>query len=273
MNEPSGEGRAPAAAGGDGTLAAALPRVYRDPRHYDLLAQFTAPADGAFYRHLLERCGSPVLELGCGTGRVSLPLAQAGASVTGLDCSEPLLEHARLKAEVCGVEADFVLGDFRTFRLGRTFPLVICPYNAFNHLLDLESIRRCLASVAAHMDERSRFLVATFQPSPSFLGDRSRRERRIGAYVEPDGGRRVVMTERNDYDAARQINRIRWRYETEGQPEVPVDRLEMRIFFPQELDALLELSGFAIEEKWGSYERAPFTSTSSQQLVLCRRAG
>jgi SAM-dependent methyltransferase len=251
--------------------APALPAVYRDPRHYDFLATFTAPDDLSWYRDLLARFGSPVLELGCGTGRVSLPLAEAGADVTGLDLSRELLAHARLKAKGLGLDVVWQEGDLRTFELGRAFSLVLLPYNAFNHLLTLDDVRHCFRAVQRHMDRSARFVIDTFQPSLSFLSECHGEPRRICAYVDPDGRGRVVMTERNDYDPATQVNRVHWHYEINGRADARVDELVMRIVFPQELDALIELSGFVIEDKWGDYDQSPFGSTSPKQLVVCRR--
>ena len=75
-----------------------LPRLYSDPVHYDLLAQMTAPDDLPFYRQLVEARGGPVLELGCGTGRVTLPLARLGVEVVGLELSSEMLSFAVQKA-------------------------------------------------------------------------------------------------------------------------------------------------------------------------------
>lgn len=247
-----------------------VPSIYLDPRHYDVLAELTAPADLPFYERQLATVGGPVLELGCGTGRVCLRLARRGAAVTGLDNSEPMVAHARRKALALGLEAELAVADMRSFDLGRAFPLVLLPYNAFNHLLDLESVRRCFQAVQAHLTPESRFVIDTFQPSLAFLSGDPEKRRRVVEYVDPDGRGRVVMTEQNVYDAASQINRVVWHYEINGQADARVDELCMRMVFPQELDALLELSGFAIEHKYGDYDESPFDSSSSKQLMVCR---
>ena len=78
------------------------------------------------------------------------------------------------------------------------------------------------------------------------------------------------MTEQNGYDEATQINDITWRYEIGGRAEARIDRVRMRIFFPQELDALMCWQGFEIEQKLGDYDGTPFASRTPKQLIICK---
>ncbi len=81
----------------------------------------------------------------------------------------------------------------------------------------------------------------------------------------------VVMTENNIYDAAFQINRVKWYHSIGGEEDKFVLDLNMRVYYPQELDALLHYNGFVIESKFGDYDESPFESSSPKQLVVCRR--
>jgi hypothetical protein len=92
----------------------------------------------------------------------------------------------------------------------------------------------------------------------------------VAEYPDPDGKGTVTITESNVYDAAAQINRIKWYYKTGGGEEF-VKENNMRMFFPQELDALLRCNGFTIEAKLADYGEAPFSSGSQKQLVICNR--
>lgn len=242
------------------------PRVYEDPLRYELLAQMTAPDDLGLWRALAAEAGGPVLELGCGTGRVTLPLAEAGFEIVGLDRSQPLVEYAAARAAERGVGVTLAVGDMRDFELGARFRLVIAPWNAFHHLLDLASIEAFFAAARRHLDEGGRLVVDAFQPSPAFLGAAPER-RRILRYRDPYAEREVHLFEENEYDTATQINRVRWWFESDGaEPER--DELEMRIVFPQELEALVRLGGLRVLDKWGGYDRAPFTSRSPKQIVV-----
>lgn len=253
-------------------LIAALPAIYHDAVQYELLAQMTAPQDIPFYRALVAESGGAVLELGCGTGRVLIELAKSGVEAVGVDLSPALLELARHKAENEGVGVTLALGDIRSFDLGRSFPHIFVTYNTFNHLLDLDSVRDCLQSLMRHMDADSRMVIDTFQPSLAFLGDQPEQRRAILRYLDPHTGQEVVLYEENHYEPATQINRVVWSYQIGGKADARVEELRMRLFFPQELDALLTLSGFEIEAKYGDYDRCPFASDTPKQLTVCRVA-
>src|SRR5207244_1015020 len=101
------------------TLNESIP-LYRDGRHYDALNGFLV-ADIPFYMEEARKAGGPVLELACGTGRLTIPIAQAGVEIVGLDLSPSMLSHACTKAKAAGVDIKFVEGDCRTFALGRKF--------------------------------------------------------------------------------------------------------------------------------------------------------
>ena len=175
----------------------ALPGLYSDPLHYDLLAQMTAPDDLPFYRQLVEARGGPVLELGCGTGRVTLPLARLGVEVVGLELSSEMLSFAVQKAGAEGLELTFARADLRSFDLERTFPLLLLPYNTLNHLLDDASLAGALQSIRRHMDDESRLVIDTFQPSPAFLGDAPERRRPILRFIDPYLEKETVLSEEN----------------------------------------------------------------------------
>ncbi|MEZ4338229.1 MAG: class I SAM-dependent methyltransferase [Sandaracinaceae bacterium] len=249
-----------------------LPSLYFDAAHYDLLAQMTAPADLPFYQRLAQAHGGPILELGAGTGRIATALAKAGHEVVGLELSSAMLETAVARAQAEGVEVTYALGDMRSFDLGRTFPLILVPFNALNHLLDDDSLAGALAAMRAHMDDGSRLVIDTFQPSPAFLGDAPERRRPILRYRDPYLDEEVLLSEENHYDPATQLNRIVWSYAVGGVEDARVEELTMRLFWPRELDAWLRFAGLRLEEKLGDYDGRPFDGASPKQIVVARRA-
>ena len=247
-----------------------LPSVYFDPIHYDVLTQMTAPDDVPFYRALVEEHGGPVLELGCGTGRVCLELARGGTEVVGVDLSPAMLETARTRATSEGLGVTLALGDIRSFELDQTFGLVIIAFNTFNHMLEDAAVSDCLAAVRRHMNASSRLVIDTFQPSLKFLGDEPEKRRKLLRYLDPYLKKEIVLSEENHYEPATQLNRIVWSYAVDGVEDARIDELTMRLFFPRELDAWIERSGLVIEEKYGDYDRHPFDSKSPKQLMICR---
>ena len=253
--------------------------IYRDGRHYDLitaaLAAYHREASGdhvggvSFYVRQASKCGGPVLELACGTGRIAIPIAEQGVQVTGLDISESMLTHARRKAAEKGVSTEWVRADCRDFRLNRRFSLIFLAYNSLGHLHDLESVAACLLCVRRHLRREGRFIVDFFNPRLDILTRDPSARSPVAEYPDPDGRGTVVVTESNTYEADTQINRIRWHYRV-GEEREYSEELNLRMFYPRELDALLHYNGFTIEAKFGDFDESAFTSTSPKQIVVCR---
>ncbi len=248
----------------------ALSTIYDDGAAYDLLAQMTAPADIPFYQQRLAGCPGPILEIGCGTGRVTLPLCASGHTMVGLDRSPAMLQYFAFKAQSLPEPPVVYLADMRDFDLKQRFAAVIIPYNTLNHLLSLEDFAHCLACVRHHLLPEGELLIDTFNPDPLRLCVEGSEAKAILRYRDPRSGEVITMTEQNQYDAERQVNAVVWRRQSEGGEVVREDRLEMRIFFPQELRALLGFCGFSILQQWGDYEERPFCGTMPKQITLCR---
>jgi len=255
--------------------------VYRDGRHYDLittaLAAYRREASGdhvddvSFYVRQAEKCGGPVLELACGTGRIAVPIAERGVPVTGLDISDSMLAHARRKAAEKGVSIEWVRADCRDFTLDRRFSLIFVAFNSLGHLHDLEGVEACFSCVRRHLRKEGRFIVDFFNPRLDILTRDPSARSPVAEYPDPDGRGTVVVTESNTYEADTQINRIRWHYRVGEEGEF-VEELNLRMFYPQELDALLHYNGFAIEAKFGDFDESAFASTSPKQIIVCRAA-
>ncbi len=244
--------------------------IYFDGQHYDALwPGLHRQNELAFYRRLAEQYGEPVLELGCGTGQLTLALAEAGVEVVGLDLAAPMLERARQQAVERRVAVEWVQGDCRDFTLDRKFGLVFFPANSLQHLLDWRDLQACLAQVRAHLKPGGAFAFEIFTPSLAMLTRDPDRRFPVGSYPDPDGSGLVTITESNLYDSKTQINHIQWYYHVEGQSDERTAMLDMRMFFPQEIEALLHANGFDLRARYGDYDETPYASLSSRQLIVC----
>ena len=242
--------------------------IYDSGPEYDALAiGHNAGEEAAFYASSVLP-GGRVLELACGTGRLTVPLAERGLNITGLDNSEAMLAAAKVKAAARGVGPSLILGDMREFALDARFDLIFLPNNSLGHLHTLPDIRACFASVLRHLSPQGCFALDMFNPSLRLLLREPDTPYPITEYTRTDG-QIVAVIETVFYDAATQINHSRWHYNTDGEA-TEVRPLDLRIFFPQELDALLLLSGFAIEAKYGGFDKSAFTGASRQQVLVCR---
>lgn len=245
-----------------------LDSLYTAAELYDLVHLGPWKGEVEFYQRQAGRLGDRVLELACGTGRLTVPLAAGGLTMTGLDLSAAMLARARDRAAQAGAAARFLQADMRAFELGERFDLIFVPINSLCHLLTRPDVEACYRCVRAHLAPPGRFVVDVFNPSLAILGRDPGRWYEVGEYTDAGGGR-VRLTEQNRYDPAAQINHIVWRFESDDGRRVE-HRLTMRQFFPQELDALLAYNGFVIEAKYGQYGEKAFHAESTQQVVVAR---
>jgi cyclopropane fatty-acyl-phospholipid synthase-like methyltransferase len=126
----------------------------------------TTADDVDFWLGEAARTDGPLLELGCGTGRVTIPLAARGCQITGLDISDSMLRRARSKAADAGVVATWILGDMRGFELDRQFAMIFCPFGTFNHLRR-DDVAQCLSAAREHLLPGGHFALDTFNSSDS----------------------------------------------------------------------------------------------------------
>jgi SAM-dependent methyltransferase len=245
--------------------------LYSDAERYDLVyGPYATGEFVAFYRRQVSRYGEPVLELGCGTGRLLIPLAEDGTAITGIDLAPVMLDLARTKASSRSLEISVATADMRSFDLGKKFKLILLPANAMMHLVSREEIEGCLGSVLRHLVDGGRFVVEVYNPSLTLLTAAPGTRSPVADYVDPSSGARVVVTSEVNYDPATQVNHVTYHYlHGVSGPETTL-HFEMRQFFPQELDALLAHAGFIIEEKYGDRDETSFTSGSTRQIVVCR---
>ncbi len=242
--------------------------IYDSGQEYDALAiGHDAEEEASFYASCVPP-GGTALELACGTGRLTLPLAERGLSITGLDNSQAMLEAAQVKAAAHGLRPEFVFGDMREFAFDAPFDLIFLPNNSLGHLHTLTEIQSCFASVLRHLSPQGRFVVEMFSPSLPLLLREPNTHYPMTEYRRSDG-RIVSVTETVFYDAAAQVLHAFWHFQADGEA-ADVRPLDLRIFFPQELDALLTLSGFMIEAKYGGFDKRLFSSASRQQVIVCR---
>jgi SAM-dependent methyltransferase len=232
---------------------------------YDRLNDFDFDLD--FYRKWCSKVPGPVLELCCGTGRLTIPLKKRGRDISGLDITESMLETARKKAEGMGLE--FLHGDIRNFELHRKFSTIFIPFNSLSHTYTVDDLERVFKSVKNHLREDGLFIFDIFNPSIHFMVEGEKAFREVDR-VQLSDGRGVLVREKCAYDATVQINRVSWYFKIGDNEEVE-QKLDMRCFFPLEMDAALKYNGFQVVEKFGDYAESPFGKASHmKQIYVCR---
>jgi SAM-dependent methyltransferase len=236
--------------------------------------------DVAFYRDAARNSGDPVLELGCGTGRVTLAVAEAGSRIVGLDISARMLERAAAKRQALRREArdrvQFIRGDMTRFDLGETFPLIIVPFRPFQHLLELPEQTGCLECARKHLAPNGRLIIDFFQTDAERMHDpKYHRESLLLEYDLP-GGRHVALFERvAAYHRALQRNDVEMIFDV-THPDQGKQRLVMawtlRYFFRYEVENLLARCGFGLERTYGDFDASPLADDSPEMIFVAARA-
>jgi len=238
--------------------------AYRSRRH-----------DVAFYVDRAVESGGPVLELGAGTGRVTLAIARRGVPVVGVDRMATMLGRARDRASRLPARArqlvTFERGDVMRLRLGRRFPLVIAPFNVLMHLYTRADVEHALATVRAHLSKNGLFVFDVLVPWARALARDPTRWYKSRPITDPSTGTRYRYDEAFEYDPVAQVQLVTMRFEAIGSSrERFVMPLAHRQFFPAELEALLHYNGFEIDARYGDFDRAPLDGESESQIVLAR---
>ncbi|MGH9174645.1 MAG: class I SAM-dependent methyltransferase [Vicinamibacterales bacterium] len=246
--------------------------VYDDPLLYDL--ENAIVDELPILLPLAQQSGGPILDLACGTGRTTLPMAEAGFEVTGVDISEPMLVRAREKARERGLEVAFYLQDCRALDLPLTARMATMNGHAFQEFLTNEDQDKLLRSVSRHLTPGGVFIFDTRFPSRDNL-QKPKGEQPWQTVTDPRGWT-VAASVIWSYDALTQIqdyvfiSRIS---DDAGATHETRSRGRLRYTWPRELERLLDTHGFDLETTYGSWDQSPLAADSYDMVVIARKQG
>jgi SAM-dependent methyltransferase len=224
---------------------------------YDRLPQIPDNAEAAVAA-LASLAGSgPVLELGIGTGRIALPLAARGLAVHGIDASEAMVK--RLRTKPGGDRIPVAMGNFADVALEARFSLIYVAFNSFFGLLSQDDQVRCFARVAERLTEQGVFVIEAFVPDVTRF-DRGQRLAVTTMGVDD------LQLEASVHDPVEQ--RVRAQHiviSAEGTKLYPV---QLRYAWPSELDLMARLAGLRLRDRWGGWDRRPFTAASTSHVSI-----
>lgn len=259
------------------------------PTHSHSLQQFDAfaPFYDNDYRHytediqlvvdLAQDSGDRALELGCGTGRVMIPLAATGCQVTGVDNSPALLALARRKGEQAGLtpRLAFAQADLRSFGLPRQdFDFAYCVSNTLMHLTSQADQLAALRNACRHLRPGGRLLLDLFSPDIPHLSAIAGVQELADQWQDEERGATVLKWVVRRVDVAQQVQETTFIYESifaDGRVEKAVLPFALRFLWPSEGALLLEKAGFRVEEVWGDVAGSPYDSGSEHLIFLAAR--
>jgi ubiquinone/menaquinone biosynthesis C-methylase UbiE len=236
--------------------------------------------DVAFYVSAARKYGDPVLELGCGTGRVTMAIAQAGYRVTGLDISPRMLERAMEKRAALPRElqdrVQLVRGDMTAFELNQKFRTIIIPFRPFQHLLEIEEQMNCLHCARRHLAPGGLLIVDFFQTDPERMHDPTFHREALLAEYDLPGGRHVALCERvAAFHRGMQRNDVEMIFRVthaDGKQERLVMAWTLRYFFRYEVEHLLARCGFGVESEYGNFDESALGDESPEMIFVAKVA-
>lgn len=205
--------------------------------------------------------GGPALELAIGTGRIALPLAVQGIRVDGIDFSPAMV--AKLRAKPGGDQIAVTMGDFAEVAVQDSYRLIYVVFNTLFNLLTQDDQVRCFENVAAHLTEDGVFLVEAF--TPNFL-----MRLRNNQYVDAEAVEvSEVWLDVGRHDLAKQL--LEESHVVLSREGVRVYPIVSRYAWPSELDLMARIAGLRLKERWGGWNREPFTGASDMHVSVYGR--
>jgi SAM-dependent methyltransferase len=248
---------------------------YRDGRYYDHAYRTYRP-DIEHYVALAVQSRGPVLELGVGTGRVAIAIAERSIDIVGVDRMDAMIDRMRerlaKKPRAIASRIELVQGDLRTIDLGRRFPLVIAPFNVFMHLYDLADIEAGLTTAHKHLEPGGILSFDVLMPDFVSLRRDPGRLFKSRPIKHPKDGRRYAYEEAFRYDHSGQVQTVSMIFtDLEDGENKFVTPLAQRQFFPQELRALVHYNGFDLVRFDGGFRSEPIDEYSQSQVIVARK--
>lgn len=242
---------------------------YADPMLFDA-ENSDFESDGPFYLSLAQQVAGSVLELGCGTGRITIPLAQHGVDIVGVDIVPGMIARAKSKAGDLPIQ--WVEADVRDFHLGQEFDMICAPGFVFEHLLDRIDQEAMLACVHEHLTPEGIFVSVIRFPGPELMIN-VEKEQDWSSYID-ENGRAVRVSGTDYYDPVRQIREetaYRHWQDAAGRVVTRRARLALRLIFPQEMSCLLHYNGFRELHRYGDWDFSPLTDQSHRIIQVWKK--
>jgi len=250
---------------------------------FDRIARFYDYEQGSFtkdiplYTGYAKKCKGEVLELGCGTGRILIPIAKENIRVTGLDISNEMLKLAREKVDKLDSElkihVQLIQGDMAKFSMNKIFPFIFIAFRSFQSLMTKKEQGDCLECVYRHLKDNGIFILDLFAPRHDLLAQVNRSVY-LGEFYDRENDVYITRRAEDEYNLASQTLKEDRFYEwTDKQGMFHQQRwsFELSYLFRYEAEMLLEKHGLLIEHVFGDFDKSPYNYYSGEQIFVARK--
>jgi SAM-dependent methyltransferase len=247
---------------------------YEDPIIYDHDFKWYKP-DRSYYVNMVNNLGGPVLELGCGTGRLMYHWIKEGVECTGVDLGSEMVKRAKRKVSFLGKKKEslynFKVADMKKVRLRKKYGVVVSAFNTMMHLYTYDDMSTFLKTVRLHMKKDGTFLFDILNPDFRWImRDPNKRWART-RFKHPKYDTFYYYSTNHYYDASSQVAYIYIYHEPAIEDDGPTYmlRLAHRQYFPMEMKTLLDHHGFKIDALFGDFDGSELETYSPSQVYIC----
>lgn len=255
-----------------------------DEAEFDSAAQFydseykDFKEDIPFYLTYAKKQGSPILEIGCGTGRVLIPLANTGFEAWGIDTSEAMLSILREKIKKLSPETasriHVQIADMREFTLPTKFQLVIIPFTTFLHMITKEDKKKALRRIRDHLTDDGLLIIDIFAPNYERLAKERYTSVKEFQFKEGQRSQKVILTTYSKCDHAKQtidVTKVYDIQQQDGSIRRSVQKFTISYIFRYEMECLLEKEKYSVVNVFGDYSRKEYDYKSGRMIFVAEK--
>ena len=227
--------------------------------------------DIPYYINQIKKPDYEVLELGCGTGRVSIPIAEITSNLTALDLSAQMVTILKEKSVQKGLLLDCVIGDMRSFALDSKFDLIIIPFRGFQSLLTVSDQEQCLAAIHKHLKHDGKVIVDMFFPSLEMFDQDSRVFYDVKKIYDEASGSSTLVKHKSSFDTHTQVIQTTLVVEISRAGTVKETRyadFPLRYTHPREAEYLFLNNGFMTKNIINNFTNSVEYQTSEMVFEL-----
>lgn len=233
--------------------------------------------DLPLYSVLADIYGDPILDVGCGTGRVMLHLAQEGHYCVGVDTSPQMLQRARQKVDLLADlknNVKLVEGDIATYQAEQPFQMILLPYHTFMHFQDQSEQLQVLAQLAENLADGGVMVFDLANAGEAFSTQDDHVIALERTFIEPQTGHVVMQQSVSTLDRVTQQLHITWIYDeihNDGIVRRTIAPLMLRYVFFSEMKLLLAATGLQLVDVYGDYDQSPFEDGSPRMIIVAQK--
>jgi SAM-dependent methyltransferase len=220
-----------------------------------------------FYLKETRKTKGKALEVACGTGRILLPLLEAGVDIEGFDLSIKMLEVLKKKAKKKNLKPKVWIADMRNFKCKKKYDMIIIPYRAFNHAESSEDQIKTLKNFKKHLKKGGRLILNFFYPDFNYMSrmnGKASKKRKVMIKQK-----QYIMSETPRYSPVEQLLRVDWILEDEKRKKKKILKIHLCYIYKKEFELLLLLAGFSKWKVYGGFKKQKLKNEKQEMVWIC----